>query len=176
MVAGSLSSYDVIIYLFCTELYYILKNWHSFLYHESLYVWDLILAHMWITPEFGPLNLDVTIQHLKKRPKIYVEVQDSRPNKAQENSEEIQQVGSQPALWLRTGHVRCEPDCLANGRLQLYQWSTAAALNSRMTRPRHRTCSVCPGLSGAPDDKAVNFLSNNYNWVGGYLYPSNRPF
>jgi hypothetical protein len=46
-VAGSLSWYDVIIYLFCIELQYILMMWHSFLYHESSYVWDLILAHIW---------------------------------------------------------------------------------------------------------------------------------
>jgi hypothetical protein len=45
-VVGSLSSYDVIIYLFCIELHYILMIWHSFLYHESSYVWDLILAHL----------------------------------------------------------------------------------------------------------------------------------
>jgi hypothetical protein len=28
--------------------------WHSFLYHESSYVWDLILAHIWFAPGFGP--------------------------------------------------------------------------------------------------------------------------
>jgi hypothetical protein len=45
---------------FCTELRYILMMWHSFLYHESSYVWDLILEHMWIAPGFGPLNPGVT--------------------------------------------------------------------------------------------------------------------
>jgi hypothetical protein len=46
-VAGSLSPYDVIIYLFCIELpYYIVKMWRSFLYHESSYVWYLVLAHL----------------------------------------------------------------------------------------------------------------------------------
>ena len=34
--------------------------WHSFLYHESSYVWDLILAHMWVVPEFGLLYPGVT--------------------------------------------------------------------------------------------------------------------
>jgi hypothetical protein len=33
---------------------YILMMWHSFLYQESSFVWDLILAHMWVAPEFGP--------------------------------------------------------------------------------------------------------------------------
>jgi hypothetical protein len=47
MLAGSLSLYDVVIYLFCTELHYILMIWHSFLYHESSYVWDLVLPHTW---------------------------------------------------------------------------------------------------------------------------------
>jgi hypothetical protein len=27
--------------------------WHSFLYHESSYVWDLILAHIWFMPGFA---------------------------------------------------------------------------------------------------------------------------
>jgi hypothetical protein len=43
---SGLSSYDVIIYLFWIELRYILMMWHSFLYHESSYVWDLVLAHI----------------------------------------------------------------------------------------------------------------------------------
>jgi hypothetical protein len=37
MVAGSMSSYDVFIY-FVHNSYYIVKMWHSFLYHESSYV------------------------------------------------------------------------------------------------------------------------------------------
>jgi hypothetical protein len=38
--------------------YYIVKMWHSFLYHESSYVWDLILAHLVIISRqgFGPLK------------------------------------------------------------------------------------------------------------------------
>ena len=44
-VAGSLSPYDVIIYL-VQNSYYIVKMWHSFLYHDSSYVWDLVLAHL----------------------------------------------------------------------------------------------------------------------------------
>jgi hypothetical protein len=62
LVAGLLSSYDVIIYLFYTELCYILMMWHSFLYHESSYVWDLFLAHIWWSsrPSLVPLNLGVT--------------------------------------------------------------------------------------------------------------------
>jgi hypothetical protein len=27
--------------------------WHSFLYHESSYVWNLILAHIWFTLRFA---------------------------------------------------------------------------------------------------------------------------
>jgi hypothetical protein len=52
------------------------------------------------------------MQHLKRRPKICVEVQDSRPKEAQGNSEEIQEEGSQPSLWWLTGHVWCAPDNL----------------------------------------------------------------
>jgi hypothetical protein len=49
-VAGSLSPYDVINYLFCTELLL-----HSFLYHDSSYVWDLVPAHLVIM--FAPGSL-----------------------------------------------------------------------------------------------------------------------
>jgi hypothetical protein len=45
-VAVSLSSYDVIIYLFCTEIRYKLLMWHLFLYHGSSYVWDLVPTHL----------------------------------------------------------------------------------------------------------------------------------
>jgi hypothetical protein len=46
-VVGSLSPYDVIIYLFFVQnTYYIVKMWHSFLYHDSSYVWDLDPAHL----------------------------------------------------------------------------------------------------------------------------------
>jgi hypothetical protein len=38
------------------------------------------------------------MQHFKRRPKRSIEVQDSRSKEAQENSEEIQEVGSQPML------------------------------------------------------------------------------
>jgi hypothetical protein len=27
--------------------------WHSFMYHESSYVWDLMLAHIWFAPRFA---------------------------------------------------------------------------------------------------------------------------
>jgi hypothetical protein len=48
------NTWGVTIYLFCTELRYILKIWHSFLYHEASYVWDLIPAHIWLlAPGFG---------------------------------------------------------------------------------------------------------------------------
>jgi hypothetical protein len=43
------------------------------------------------------------MQHLKRRHKRSVEVQDSRTKEAQENSEEIHVEGRQPALWWRTG-------------------------------------------------------------------------
>jgi hypothetical protein len=45
-VAGSLSPFDVIIYLFYIELLFIVKMWHSFLDHDSSYVWDLVPAHL----------------------------------------------------------------------------------------------------------------------------------
>jgi hypothetical protein len=38
---------------FVQNSYYIVKMWHSFLYHESSYVWDLILAHIWFMLEFA---------------------------------------------------------------------------------------------------------------------------
>jgi hypothetical protein len=43
------------------------------------------------------------MQHFKRRPKRYVEVQDSRIKKAQGNNVEIHEESSQPALWWRTG-------------------------------------------------------------------------
>jgi hypothetical protein len=43
------------------------------------------------------------MQHLKRRHKRCVEVQDSRTKVAQANSEEIHEVSSQPAHWWRTG-------------------------------------------------------------------------
>jgi hypothetical protein len=38
---------------FVQNSYYIIKMWHWFLYHESSYVWDLILPHIWDAPEFA---------------------------------------------------------------------------------------------------------------------------
>jgi hypothetical protein len=40
--------------------------WHSYLYHESSYVWDLILAHLVkFTPGFGaPKNPGVSDIHI----------------------------------------------------------------------------------------------------------------
>jgi hypothetical protein len=69
--------------------------------------------------------------------------------------------------------IRCAIDSLTNDRQQPSQRSAAAALNGRLKWPGHRTCPVCIRPSGAPDDRAVNFLSNDYNRRGGYLYPSN---
>jgi hypothetical protein len=43
------------------------------------------------------------MQHLKIRPKRFVEVQDSISKEAQENNKEIQEDENQPALWWRTG-------------------------------------------------------------------------
>jgi hypothetical protein len=43
------------------------------------------------------------MQHLKRRYKKSLEVQDSRTKEAQGNNEEIHEVGSQPAHWWRTG-------------------------------------------------------------------------
>ena len=57
----------IIVFVWCNYLtifyriFYILRMWHSFLYHESSYVWDLILAHMWVAAGIGPLNSGVTI-------------------------------------------------------------------------------------------------------------------
>jgi hypothetical protein len=42
------------------------------------------------------------MQHLKRRHKKRLEVQDSRTKEAQGNSEEIYEVGSQPTPWWRT--------------------------------------------------------------------------
>jgi hypothetical protein len=36
--------YNYLSILYSTQLYKMM--WHSFLYHESSYVWDLILAHL----------------------------------------------------------------------------------------------------------------------------------
>jgi hypothetical protein len=43
---------------FVQNSYYVVKMWHSFLYHESPYVWDLVLAHLVIISRlgFGPLK------------------------------------------------------------------------------------------------------------------------
>jgi hypothetical protein len=38
----------------------------------------------------------------------------------------------------------------------------------------HVRCA--PDCPVRPMTKAVAFLPNGYNWGGGYLYPSNRPF
>jgi hypothetical protein len=60
-----------------------------------------------------------------------------------------------------------------NGRIQR---STAIDLNGWLTWPGHQTCLVCIGLSSAPDDRAVSFLSNGYNYGGSYKYPTHKPF
>jgi hypothetical protein len=44
---GSSSSYDVIFSYFLQNPYHTIKMWHWFLYHESSYVWDLILPQIW---------------------------------------------------------------------------------------------------------------------------------
>jgi hypothetical protein len=49
------------------------------------------------------------MQHLKRRHKRSIEVQDSRTKEAQRNNEEIHEVGSQPAHWWRTG--QCTITC-----------------------------------------------------------------
>jgi hypothetical protein len=54
-VAGSLSAFDVIIY-FVQNSYYITKLWHSFLYHYSSYVWDLVPAHLLFMFTHGSLK------------------------------------------------------------------------------------------------------------------------
>jgi hypothetical protein len=135
------------------------------------------------------------MQHLKRRHKRSVEVQDSRSKEAQGNSEEIQEEDSQPAVWWCTRqwtvHDRCASNCLSR-----------EARNQGLSGAVAPDCLVCTGQSSqqsvltidcyrhqrsanvarAPDCpvrpivEATVFLSNNYNWRGGYLYPSNRPF
>jgi hypothetical protein len=55
-VAGLLSPYDVIIYLFCTELLLYSKDVTFVSVHYSSYVWDLVLAHLVSRLGFGPLK------------------------------------------------------------------------------------------------------------------------
>jgi hypothetical protein len=111
------------------------------------------------------------MQHLKRRHKRTLEVEDSRTKKAQRISKEIHEVGSQPAPWWRTGQwiasclvctdcpvghpdsLRREahdgrsrsvaPDYLGNGRIQR---STATDPNGRLTwqAPNNEQC-----MSGA---------------------------
>jgi hypothetical protein len=116
------------------------------------------------------------MQHLKRRPKRCVEVQDSRPKEIQENSEEIQEVGSQPTHWWHTGLSRMHqtvciesstnwtlgvvdwtPDSLANDQQQIFQRSIVVALNGRLTWLRNRTCLV------RPTTETVSFLSKGYD-------------
>jgi hypothetical protein len=84
------------------------------------------------------------MQHLKRRPKRCVEVQDSRPKESQGNSKK----SKKRAVSQRSGGA---PDSLANDRLRLFQRSTAIDLNGRLMWPGHT------GLSGAPDDRSINF-------------------
>jgi hypothetical protein len=59
------------------------------------------------------------MQHLKRRHKKSLEVQDSRTKEAQENSKEIHEVGSQPASGGAPNSeqypFRCAPDSLHRG-------------------------------------------------------------
>jgi hypothetical protein len=48
----TVSSYDVFFSYFVQELYQAINMWHCFLYLESSYVWDLILAHIWDASRF----------------------------------------------------------------------------------------------------------------------------
>jgi hypothetical protein len=43
-----------------------------------------------------------------------------------------------------------------------FQRLAVAALNGRLTWLGHQTCTVCTGLSGAPVDRTISFLSNGY--------------
>ena len=49
----------IVVFIWCNYLaifvqnsYHIVNMWHLFLYHESSYVWHLILAHIWFAPGF----------------------------------------------------------------------------------------------------------------------------
>jgi hypothetical protein len=68
------------------------------------------------------------------------------------------------------GHSQAvAPDCLGNGRIQR---SIAIDPNGRLMWPGHQTvnsaCLVYTGLSGAPVDRKLVLLSNDYN-CGGRL-------
>jgi hypothetical protein len=129
------------------------------------------------------------MQHLKKSPKRCVKVQDSRPKEAQENSEEIQKVGRQPALWWRTRHVCCVPDSLCKefhktglsgvvaSDCPVFTWlfgqRSARSSNGRLLQPTtivwrgQRT-----GCPVRPTTETTSFLFNGYNWGEDYLYPA----
>jgi hypothetical protein len=87
------------------------------------------------------------MRHLKRRHKRSLEVQYSRTKEAQRISEEIHEVGSQPAPWWRTGqctvHVRCAPDCPMGHPDSLRR----EAHNGR-SRAVALDCPVCTGQSG----------------------------
>jgi hypothetical protein len=57
-VAGSCPHMMYLFIYFAQNSYYIVKMWHSFLYHYSSYVWDLVPAHLVFIsrPGFGPLK------------------------------------------------------------------------------------------------------------------------
>jgi hypothetical protein len=120
------------------------------------------------------------MQHIKRRHKRSIEVQDSRTKEVQ-NSEEIHEVGTQkctggaPDSLRREAHngrsravapdyLVCAPDILGNDRIQR---STTTYPNGRLTWPGHQTvnkpCPVCTGLSGASVDRKSLLLSNVYN-------------
>jgi hypothetical protein len=80
------------------------------------------------------------MQHLKRRHKKSLEVQDSRTKKAQGNSEEIHEVDSQPAHWWHTGQwtVTCP----------VYIGLSGGTLGSLRRGARKAPSGCSTGLSG----------------------------
>jgi hypothetical protein len=135
------------------------------------------------------------VQHLKRRHKRSVEVQDSRTKEAQGNSKEIHEVGSQPGALVAHRTVNSNlsggtPESLRRGArnqapsscsigLPGVHWTVRVMVgsNGRLLptirsadvvghRIVNSACPVCTGLSGAPIDKKVLLLSNGYNYEG----------
>jgi hypothetical protein len=112
------------------------------------------------------------MQHLKRRSKRCVEVQDSKQKEAQRKSEEIQEEGSQPTLWWRTKHVRCALDSLCREvHKALGRCSTELSGVHRIVWPtvdcyrpqRSDDMARAPNCLVRPTIEAAAFLSNIYN-------------
>jgi hypothetical protein len=56
---------------FVHNSYYIVKMWHSFLYHYSSYVWDLVPAHLVIMSLLGSLKPGCDMKNKKRDNFLY---------------------------------------------------------------------------------------------------------